>query len=559
MISDTDVSWTRRVRTLPIHAKLMMVSAVVALALIALPQVSWQRDTALQRMNAIRLSLVNLDRMLLSLQRNQDDFTNHPGVRYRTQFKTTYKKFQVLSADLQERFKQINLPTKTLLRFSSHAQDYANLFEHLTHLLINAPPSINGSANVLRDNGIPAKISRTLSAAKVTLARLNDEVDSALLTRTRHLDILMDVLTVLFFTVFILTIILFSRSIVGPIRNVTSIMTRLADGELGVSIPDRTRHDEIGDMLRALRVFKMGAIIRRRTREQLHQAHDELEQRVEERTRELRDEIQERLRTEKELMHAREEADRANHAKSLFLANMSHELRTPLNAVIGYAEILQEDAVEYGHAGMVDDIGKIRTASQHLLGIINEILDLSKIEAGRVDVYGETFSVRELLDTVTDTIQPLITTNGNTLNFDYQDALGTMHSDATRVRQILFNFLSNAAKFTSNGIITLACHRKTRENGDEFVFSVSDTGIGMTTDQLKHVFEPFTQADASTTRKYGGTGLGLTVNREFAHLLGGDIAVESTFGKSSKFIARLPAVIKPQNDKESPQESHIQP
>ncbi len=528
-----DVSWPRRLRTLPIHTKLILVSALVALALIALPQVGWRRDATLQRMNAIRLSLVNLDHMLLSLQRTQDRFAIHPGVRYRNEFNNTYKKFTTLSTDLQNRFQQINLPVKTLLLFSNRARDYARLFEDLA-----APRE---------HKAIFDKISTVLNAAKNDLMHLNREVDGALQVRTHRLNNLMNLLTGLFLIIFILAIILFSRSIVGPIRNVTSIMTRLADGELGVSIPDRARHDEIGDMLRALRVFKMGAVIRRRTQEELHRAHDELEQRVEERTRALRDEIQERLRTEKELLRAWEEADRANHAKSLFLANMSHELRTPLNAVIGYSEILHEDATAYGHPDMVEDIAKIHAASQHLLGIINGILDLSKIEAGHVDIYAETFPVEGLLTTVVDTIQPLIPLNDNTLKFAYDDALGTMESDATRVRQILFNFLANAAKFTSNGVITLACHKETRENVDWFEFSVSDTGIGMTQEQLERVFEPFTQADASTTRQYGGTGLGLTVNREFAHLLGGEITVESTFGEGTKFTAHLPAVITSRN------------
>jgi signal transduction histidine kinase len=283
----------------------------------------------------------------------------------------------------------------------------------------------------------------------------------------------------------------------------------------------------------------MGAIIRRRTQEELRKAHAGLEERVEERTHALSEEIAERRRAEKELLKAREDAESANRAKSLFLANMSHELRTPLNAIIGYAEMLQEDALDTGDKSLGSDLDRIHSAGKHLLGIINEILDLSKIEAGRIDLNMETFAIRDLLDDVTGTVQPLISRNNNILVVDANEDLGMMRSDLVRLRQILFNFLSNAAKFTKNGTITLACCVL----DDTVSFSVSDTGIGLTDDQIKHVFEPFSQADASTTRKYGGTGLGLTVNRNFARLLGGEVEVKSRVTEGSTFTVRLPLTI----------------
>jgi len=391
------------------------------------------------------------------------------------------------------------------------------------------------------DDGLNGEISLIVNAAHQILNRLNTEVNAAIDIRESNLNTLLSAMAGFFVIAFVLTIAMLYRSISVPIRNVTSIMTRLADGDLAFNIPDHPRRDEIGDMFKALRVFKMGAIIRQRTQIALRTAHDELENRVEERTRELSEEVEEHRLTEKMLMHAREDAESANHAKSQFLANMSHELRTPLNAIIGYAEMLQEDAEDANNDVLSDDLGKIRSAGRHLLGIISEILDLSKIEAGHVEIYVEHFVIQDVIDTVADTVRPLIATNNNTFVIDINDNAGVMDSDITRLRQILLNFLSNAAKFTDHGTITLSVSRELKDEGDIIVFSVADDGIGMNEEQLSHVFDPFTQADVSTTRKYGGTGLGLTINREFARHLGGEVKVESTINKGTTFFVHLPA------------------
>jgi len=247
-----------------------------------------------------------------------------------------------------------------------------------------------------------------------------------------------------------------------------------------------------------------------------------------------------RLRTA-ELAEARDQAEEANRTKSAFLANMSHELRTPMNAIIGYSEMLTEEMQDLGQDEFIPDLKKIHSAGKHLLGLINDVLDLSKIEAGKMTIYCETIDVATMVREVESTVLPLVKKNDNHLEVELPADAGTMHSDLTKIRQMLFNLLSNASKFTEKGKLRLVVTRTVENGADWLHFAVSDSGIGMTPEQMGRLFQAFSQADASTTRKFGGTGLGLAISREFCQLLGGDITVSSVPGEGSTFTIALPA------------------
>jgi signal transduction histidine kinase/DNA-binding response OmpR family regulator len=254
-----------------------------------------------------------------------------------------------------------------------------------------------------------------------------------------------------------------------------------------------------------------------------------------------------------ELQTLMETAESANNAKSQFLANMSHELRTPMNAIIGYSEMLAEDATDRGLEMFVRDLNKINTAGKQLLTLINDILDLSKIEAGRMDLYLETFDIQEMLQDISTTMQPLILKNENRLVLELPAAIGLMYADLTKVRQVLFNLLSNASKFAHSSVIRLTAARTTADDGRDWIeLLVQDSGIGLSPEQAAKIFDSFTQADASTTRKYGGTGLGLTITKKFCEMMGGDISVASEPGKGAAFTVHLPARVAEQQPEADP-------
>jgi signal transduction histidine kinase/CheY-like chemotaxis protein len=297
--------------------------------------------------------------------------------------------------------------------------------------------------------------------------------------------------------------------IIYPIKELATAATAVAEGQLDEQVAV-TSHDEMGAL------------------------QDAFNQMV----RNLKAATAERERALQASHQAAAVADAANRAKSAFLANMSHELRTPLNAIIGYSEIMADMAPMQGHADLLPDLQRIKGAGDHLLALINDVLDLSKIEADKMTINVEGFVVADMLAQVASTVQPLMARNHNQFDCDEPGDLGTMFSDHIKLRQILLNLLGNAAKFTEEGRVTLVARRD--PDRDELIFSVTDTGIGITAEQQESLFEPFTQADSSTTRKYGGTGLGLALSRRLARMLGGDISLSSTPGAGSVFTLHLP-------------------
>jgi signal transduction histidine kinase/DNA-binding NarL/FixJ family response regulator len=294
--------------------------------------------------------------------------------------------------------------------------------------------------------------------------------------------------------------------------------------------------DEIGRLIDGFNTM-LSEIQQRDTA--LRGANEELKSR----TGELEKEILYRKQTQEELLKAKHAAEEASRAKSTFLANMSHELRTPLNAIIGYSEMLEEETRESGKSDSVQDLRKIQSAGKHLLSLINDVLDLSKIEAGKMGLHLENFEVAPLIDEMTTTLQPAAAKNGNTIHVHVANSLGAMHADVTKVRQILFNLLSNACKFTDHGTISVDVDQTKAEGGDWVRFRVSDTGIGITAKQKENLFHEFSQADASIARKYGGTGLGLAITYRFVQLMKGRISVESEPAKGATFTVHLPAQV----------------
>ena len=328
----------------------------------------------------------------------------------------------------------------------------------------------------------------------------------------------------------VLVMSLLARKITLPILRLTAAAEGFARGDDASLLVDSD--DETG---RLSRVLEQARLERQHRERELEKGRKE--------ALSARDEAEKARRT---ALRAQDEAEQASRAKSQFLANMSHELRTPLNAIIGYSEMLQDDVEEMAPAEVRSDLNKIHASGKHLLGLINDILDLSKIEAGRMDLYLEGFPVRTLLDEVASTVKPLVEKNNNTLKVEAQDELGEVYADMTKLRQVLFNLVSNAAKFTTGGTITMRAYRPEDDGftGGHLVLEVSDTGLGMTAEQLGRLFQAFMQADASTTRRFGGTGLGLAISRHFCRMMGGDIRVQSAYGRGSTFTVSLPLKVK---------------
>jgi signal transduction histidine kinase/FixJ family two-component response regulator len=326
------------------------------------------------------------------------------------------------------------------------------------------------------------------------------------------------------------------KLISGPILHLEDTMRMVSATKSYEVRAKKFYGDEIGRLIDGFNTM-LSEIQQRDTA--LHHANDELKTR----TMELEGEIVHRKEMQKELLNAKLAAEDANRAKSAFLANMSHELRTPLNAIIGYSEMLEEETHELGKLENVKDLQKIQGAGKHLLSLINDVLDLSKIEAGRMGLHLESFDISQMIEEMVNTLHPAISKNSNTIQVHVAKELGAMRADITKVRQILFNLLSNASKFTDHGTISMDVDGSREEGQDWIRFRVSDTGIGITPKQKANLFQEFTQADVSIARKYGGTGLGLAISYRYVRLMKGRISVESEPGKGSVFTVHLPAKV----------------
>ena len=327
------------------------------------------------------------------------------------------------------------------------------------------------------------------------------------------------------------------KVISGPIMHLEDTMKMVSANKNYEVRAVKSYSDEIGSLIDGFNA--MLSDIQQRDGA-LRGANDELQTR----TLELEEEVSQRKQAQEELLKAKHVAEEASRAKSTFLANMSHELRTPLNAIIGYSEMLEEEERDSQDPDHIGDLQKIQFAGKHLLSLINDVLDLSKIEAGKMPLHLETFDIRLMVDEIITTLRPAIEKNKNTLRVRMADEISAMRADVTKVRQILFNLLSNACKFTDHGTIGLDVDRKL-DNGQDWIrFQVSDTGIGIAAKQRENLFKEFAQADTSIARKYGGTGLGLAISYKFIQLMRGRIGVQSDLGKGATFTAELPAQVR---------------
>jgi signal transduction histidine kinase/FixJ family two-component response regulator len=326
------------------------------------------------------------------------------------------------------------------------------------------------------------------------------------------------------------------RLISRPILHLENAMRMVSTNKNYEVRATRFYSDEIGRLIDGFNTM-LSEIQHRDTA--LQRANDELKTR----TRELEGEIIHRKQTQEELLKAKHAAEDASRAKSAFLANMSHELRTPLNAIIGYSEMLEEETRDSGKLENQQDLRKIQSAGKHLLSLINDVLDLSKIEAGKMGLHLETFDVSLMVEEMVTTLQPAIAKNANNVQVRMADDIGMMRADATKVRQILFNLMSNACKFTDHGTISLDVSQSAMEGQEWIRFRVKDTGIGISAKQQEKLFQEFSQADATISRKYGGTGLGLAISHRFVQMMKGRIGVESQARQGSTFTVYLPAQV----------------
>ncbi len=445
-----------------------------------------------------------------------------------------------LQAEQGQRFLLLSAQQRIL--YSDNADDIGRLLKDVIKEL-NRPDiqaafeqaQISGDTRMLRLAGWRSTHTQWISPAMIEsggwmLLSIQDE-QRALAFLKQQKQRAIAVLGIVF-VISVLAVWLILVWVTRPLSKLSRAVVEVGKGNLDIHIKRQSK-DEIGDL-----AASFSNMVRQLSSRDaaLRELNENLEKRVDERTIELKS-------LQIGLEQARDSADAANQAKSAFLANMSHELRTPMNAILGYSEMLIEEAEDLEQEGFISDLKKIHQSGTHLLALINDVLDLSKIESGKMEAFAEDIDLEILIDEVSATAHPLLEKNKNSLAIVRGKDLGMAYQDITKLRQTLFNLLSNAAKFTHEGTVTLHVTRTEQAGVNWLTFAVSDTGIGIAEDKIEHVFEEFAQADDSTTRDYGGTGLGLAISKRFCNLLGGDLSLHSTLGEGSTFTIRIPAIL----------------
>ena len=510
------VRWVGGIRA-SVHTKLLVAFLVVTLLFIAMAVVSL-------------VMLVNTTRQSQLLDQAHERVSWSEQIQHAVARQMHFTALALLSQDevaIGKILRENNRFNSMLAKLEAvTTAEQQGLIEQIRLSQDDAMSTVADMANAIRDGKLGASTGLLLKR----LERIDDEVtervgrlEEAEQTRMTRLRASVDasnarslVLTAVFSVSAVLLAWLcgfvISWSFILPVREAQRFLGQVAAGNVGfdITVPNR---DEFGALADSMN----------------HMSH------------ELHRLDLERRHAAAELEHLNEQLAQANRLKSQFLANMSHELRTPLNAIIGVTEMLQEDARDLKREDELEPLERVLRAAKHLLALINDILDLSKIEAGKMDLHIESFAIAPLIDEVAETIGTMAAKNGNRVVVHCAADIGSMRADQMRIRQALLNLVSNANKFTERGTLTIDATR-TREDGREWVaLAVTDTGIGMTPDQIGKLFQEFVQADPTTTRKYGGTGLGLAISRRFCQMMGGDVTVASEPGRGSTFTIRLPA------------------
>jgi signal transduction histidine kinase/CheY-like chemotaxis protein len=434
----------------------------------------------------------------------------------------------------------------TAVLYRPDGKIFAHYFRGNTTIPAYLPSRLQGNGHRFEGGYLEVFHDVTLSGERVGTLFLQSDMRQWSIRARRYAGIL-----VIFVLVSSLFAFLVSSKLQGlisrPILHLEDTMRMVsANKNYGVRAV-RSYGDEIGRLIDGFNTM-LSEIQQRDTA--LQSTNGELKAR----TQELEEEIFHRKQTQEELLNAKHAAEEANRAKSTFLANMSHELRTPLNAIIGYSEMLEEETRDVGKVENVQDLKKIQAAGKHLLSLINDVLDLSKIEAGKMGLHLETFDVSQVVEEMVATLQPAAAKNANSIHVHQAENVRVMRADITKVRQILFNLLSNACKFTDHGTISVDVDQIKIEERDWIQFRVSDTGIGISAKQKENLFHEFAQADASIARKYGGTGLGLAITHRFVQLMKGQISVESEPELGAIFTVQLPAQVVIETTESAPSE-----